>query len=366
LELLGETFRAALNELARVAPEWLKPRIKQHWLDWFVHRVEEHRIVKGKEAREAQAIAIGEDGFDLLDALEKDQAVCVCLEQPALKALKLIWEQQYEKVDGKLILPEFERLPSDRVRSPFDLKGCYGKKREKTWVGYKVHLTEACDKDAPSIITNVLVTKASAQEMLAARQVHERLKQNQIVPEEHFLDAGYVSADLVLQCREEGIEIVGPMAHNSTWQHVANKGFALDDFKIDWDKKSVTCPKGKTSKSWTELKSKQGPPMIYTHFSPVDCQSCRSKKHCTKARTQGRGLSFRPKESHELLRKRRAKQKTEQWKVLYSTGRDRGHHLPIGENARASCLTLQGYGQDSATVGGHGSGHQRFEGIQLA
>jgi hypothetical protein len=51
LELVGETFRAVLNELARVAPDWLKPRIKPHWLDWFVHRVEEYRMVKGQEAR---------------------------------------------------------------------------------------------------------------------------------------------------------------------------------------------------------------------------------------------------------------------------------------------------------------------------
>ena len=71
-ELVGETFRAALNELAQVAPDWLKPRIKPQWLDWFVHRVEEYRMVKGKEARAAQAISIGEDGLEMMEALKRD------------------------------------------------------------------------------------------------------------------------------------------------------------------------------------------------------------------------------------------------------------------------------------------------------
>ena len=31
----------------------------------------------------------------------------------------------------------------------------YGKKRERHWVGYKVHLTETCDEDKPHVITQV-------------------------------------------------------------------------------------------------------------------------------------------------------------------------------------------------------------------
>ncbi len=50
LELVGETFRAALNELARVTPDWLKPRIKPHWLDWFVQR----RLEKPKRSPSAR------------------------------------------------------------------------------------------------------------------------------------------------------------------------------------------------------------------------------------------------------------------------------------------------------------------------
>ena len=53
LELVGETFRAALNELARVTPDWLKPRIKPHWLDWFVQR----RLEKPKRSPSARMVS---------------------------------------------------------------------------------------------------------------------------------------------------------------------------------------------------------------------------------------------------------------------------------------------------------------------
>ena len=49
LEFVGETLRAALNELARVAPEWLKTVVSP---DWF----ERYRLPQ----KEAERLALGE------------------------------------------------------------------------------------------------------------------------------------------------------------------------------------------------------------------------------------------------------------------------------------------------------------------
>src|SRR3954467_4800823 len=62
LELVGETFRATLNALATVAPEWLRQRVPPEWFDRHAARVEETRLPKGQEARYAQAEVIAGDG----------------------------------------------------------------------------------------------------------------------------------------------------------------------------------------------------------------------------------------------------------------------------------------------------------------
>jgi transposase len=46
LETLGETFRATLNSLAVVAPNWLAKKLKKDWFDRYGRRVENYRLPK--------------------------------------------------------------------------------------------------------------------------------------------------------------------------------------------------------------------------------------------------------------------------------------------------------------------------------
>src|SRR5882672_3517595 len=69
IELVGETLRAALNELAVLAPDWVRTIALPEWYERYQRRSEEGRLPKGKEAREAYAQTVGEDGFYLLDML---------------------------------------------------------------------------------------------------------------------------------------------------------------------------------------------------------------------------------------------------------------------------------------------------------
>ena len=69
LELVGETLRAALNELATVAPDWLRGVAPEDWYERYAHRVEDGRLPRAEAEREAYARTVGEDGFALLDRL---------------------------------------------------------------------------------------------------------------------------------------------------------------------------------------------------------------------------------------------------------------------------------------------------------
>ena len=71
LELVGETLRAALNELATVAPDWLRAAAPKAWYERYALRVEDGRLPRSAAEREAYARTVGGDGFALLDRLDE-------------------------------------------------------------------------------------------------------------------------------------------------------------------------------------------------------------------------------------------------------------------------------------------------------
>ena len=46
LECVGETMRRTLNDLAVVAPDWLKEKVNQDWFDLYGVRLEQYRFPK--------------------------------------------------------------------------------------------------------------------------------------------------------------------------------------------------------------------------------------------------------------------------------------------------------------------------------
>src|SRR6202012_3916046 len=87
--------------------------------------------------------------------------------------------------------------------------------------------------------------------------VHQRLAARQLVPSEHAVDAGYVSAGLILAARDDyGITLLGPVGADTTQASRdgtgQEPGLAQDAFRVDWDARTVTCPQGATSISWSD------------------------------------------------------------------------------------------------------------------
>src|ERR671922_1067559 len=74
LELVAETLRAALNELATVAPAWLQALVPPEWYARYAKRIEDARLPREPAQREAYAQTVGEGGFALLDMVEAAEA----------------------------------------------------------------------------------------------------------------------------------------------------------------------------------------------------------------------------------------------------------------------------------------------------
>ena len=115
------------------------------------------------------------------------------------------------------------------------------------------------------------------------------------------------------------VTVTGPLPANPTRQHRQAKGFARDDFHIDYDRRQVTCPQGATSISWSDQRKAGGTPLARIHFAATDCAACPLRAKCTTATNGkcGRSLTLLPREQQEVLAKRREEQQTEEWKKRY-------------------------------------------------
>jgi len=145
LELVEETLRHALNDLAVVAPDWLRAHAQPEWVERYDRRAEDTRLPTKKEQRQALAQRIGGDGSTLLAALYASEAPAWLREVPAVEVLRRVWIQNYlPTVEGVRWRTDEDGLPpaSRFMSSPYDADAHYARKRTTSWVGYKVHLTE--------------------------------------------------------------------------------------------------------------------------------------------------------------------------------------------------------------------------------
>jgi transposase len=199
LELVGETLRHALNVLATVAPEWLKPQVPPQWFERYAERIEDYRLPQDKGERDAVSATIGEDGYTLLAwlehaAIEPEWAWLKVL--PAVRILEQTWAQPYRQVDGQAQrrTPNEMGPVSEWLRSPYDEEVRYGRKRAFEWIGYKVHLTECCADDLPHLITQVETAPAMQQDHHARKAFQATLADKHLLPQQHLVDASDSSA----------------------------------------------------------------------------------------------------------------------------------------------------------------------------
>ncbi len=75
LERVGETMRAALNDLAILAPDWLQTLAPAEWYQRYGRRVENYHLPKTEAAREELARVIAADGERLLAAVDAARGI---------------------------------------------------------------------------------------------------------------------------------------------------------------------------------------------------------------------------------------------------------------------------------------------------
>lgn len=336
LELAGESVRAALEALSSAAPHWLTDVVDASWSDRYAERIDSWRMPTSKTKKDALALDFGRDGFALLGALHSPGQPAWLRQLPAVQTLRIVLLQNYTRTvagNGREVVKRREKqseggdgLPpgEHRLSSPYDTDARWSAKRDTFWNGFKLHISESCRAQdtgnapgaTPNLITNVATTASTLPDSMALEGIHRQQQRRGLLPEEHYLDSGYPSAELIVASRcDYGVALIAPILLDRSRQGKDRAGFAADDFQINWEGEQVTCPAGQVSASWNPV-VQDGRPKTVVSFAARDCVPCPFKGQCTRAKR--RQLSLQRRDVTEAMRTARTHQQTKDWKDDYA------------------------------------------------
>ncbi|WP_241787809.1 transposase [Streptomyces sp. PRh5] len=291
LELAGEAVHAALEALTCAEPDWVAQTVDvTSWSKRYGPRVDSWRLPTSRTKQQKLAVDFARDGFALLGAVYHSGSPVWLREVPAVQVLRCVLLQNYTRTTtrgGREVV----------------------KRREKTDEG---------GDGRPNLITDIATTSSTVPDSKTLPAVHHRLQQRGLLPDEHYLDSGYATAELIHgSVKTYGIALITPVPLDTSPQVKAQTGFAATDFTIDWETEKANCPAGHTSTTWNPVVS-EGIPKTVVSFAALDCIPCPFKPQCTTAKKNRRQLSLHPRQMTEALRHARTRQKTEDWNTDYA------------------------------------------------
>lgn len=95
-----------------------------------------------------------------------------------------------------------------------------------------------------------------------------------------------VSAEQLVSARDRfGIDILGPVSADTSWQTKDVDAFQTTDFQVDWDDGKVICPQGNASLSMVAQCTRTGHPVIKVNFSHAPIRSAPVSKARSRKRS---------------------------------------------------------------------------------
>jgi hypothetical protein len=201
-----------------------------------------------------------------------------------------------------------------RLASPHDPDARWAAKGKDLFrLGYTLHPTEMCEapgeNDAPSLITNVLITPGITPDDATTVPIHQELA-------ERYLDSGPSVPILAAARRERGIMMITPLLGDSSRQAKTRNGGSRDDFVIDCEARTATCPQGRSSAHWNP-RDHDGGEKLHIALPQHACWTCGVQPECTSGKIRRRGITACPREIHELQKATRTARNSKHWRQLH-------------------------------------------------
>ncbi|MBS2537249.1 IS1182 family transposase [Catenulispora sp. NF23] len=352
LELVTEAMRAALEELARTAPEMLTGLVTEDWGKRYGRPV---RLGKNPTRPATRIKNTGRDAETLLEHLRRHAPGLQT--GPQVQALRLIFLQNYFTDAAGQVRWRTETdggLPpaATAVVSPYDTSVRYARRGHATrWKGFLAHVSETCDEDQINVITDVATAPATENDSRALPGIHDRLARRELLPAQHLVDAGYTSlVHLDRAARDHQVALVGPLPPGGGASQRRRQGaFGRDAFDIDFTNRQVTCPQGQVSRSWHgpyPTSSETAAPVIVVKFAKGQCKPCPEREHCTKGAS--RIVGFPPQELFDLQTRAHTQVQEAAWRARYA---------PRAGIEGTICEFANGHGMRHCRYRGRGKAH---------
>ena len=172
-----------------------------------------------------------------------------------------------------------------------------------------MQVTETDDEDLPHLITDIAGSGRNQTDFEALAGIQERLMTCHCQPGKQYADRGYISGPNLILSAKNGIELIGPSYTVVSKQSKIADEITTDQFLIDTEKQTATCPTGVPGHLDHGWKGK-----LRFHFPDDVCAACRLRPRCCagrKGRTICVGLGY------TLLQKVREQQQTQAFKEDY-------------------------------------------------
>ena len=265
-----------------------------------------------EDARAALVDALVGDAHRVLGHLPEQELNPAAAEAVAL--LALVAGQDVEPAegsdgtDGRWRIAR--RVAPDRVISTVDPQARHAHKtRSRRQDGYKAHLVVEPDT---GIVTDTALTPASGPDNSDAA-VGIDLLAGEDEPAQVLADSAYGTGEMLEAAQQAGH---APIIKPWPLRPAVTGGFTLDDFTVDEDTGTVTCP-NQITRSMTRTRQ-----VIFG----AACRSCPLRARCTTSRS-GRTLRLHPHDA--LQRVHRARAQDPEFQTIYR------QHRPMVERSIA-------------------------------
>jgi hypothetical protein len=317
LELTRETIRLFLEVVERLdlqdkLARW--DQLRDHYIETDIPW---HKLSKQRLAEKFQ-----EAGTDLWDLVRWSKEQPTLKEHEKTQLLCRVFDEQFELCNEKAVVRKTEN--SGVVKNPHDPDAQWASKdhsQKTAWIGYKAQIAETvspgqnpsdASKGQPTagFITEVTTTQAIASDFQGRREVEANQQKHGLgVADELYVDAGYVSEDVLAEAGVQGRTLMGPARPS---RNQSGDLFTADDFEVSIAGRKAVCPAGHTSTQCSRLEDEQTGQVTYRFEWSYECNDCALKARCTKARSGRRAVVVG--QHHDHLQQRRRQMKTDPFK----------------------------------------------------
>lgn len=200
----------------------------------------------------------------------------------------------------------------ERIQSLHDLDARLGHKG----TGYHAQLVETSNNEGkPEVITHVSVVPANANDCSCLPELMTELSRKQLKPSEILVDAGYISADTLVNAAREGVELIGPAK-----KPTRVTALTRNDFSFDEDGHVVACPCGHAPIGHGDtVSSMHRKRQLHVYFDADTCRACPSRGQCpVREKFRGKQMELCISEGLRRRDQRLKEQATPEFRERYS------------------------------------------------